>query len=493
MKTLPAEIKDKTISYLCWEDLLIIGRVSSDLRFLVVPHLWKRIDKQKIGLKGMLDGMINEISPSTKPVQVRTPIYNVPTSYSLDLQKVTPYYRQFHSIRELLVDCVFAFTLMRRGELDTKRMRAFRFNWAAVEHDAAWNTGAYAVELPLLTDLVVYLDDYREYEFVIGGFCVQSRMMDAISGIARCAPLLRNLKLENSLVCATINTAAALIQLQTLDLSDAVLCDAHNLDVFRSLENMPNLKNLVLPTRRSSNMLGVSGSPIQPPVLRSLCVPGDHALVNMVMSGFRNPSISDLKINSIRLTNDYRLPMNIMSYSGLKSIHININQGNIWSITMAAIVKRLGSMPNLTSCRLFFQQEADHNMLTREDAIHIRHIWPRLCVLGLSMVDLGFFLEILKLQQLSELQVDAGLWDVQCWEGVSKKKYPGISSLHFSSSPRFWREEGAIEEICTRFPRLKNLVIAKGSTVKDCPCPCCEESVSEGSDYACEDDDSVEG
>lgn len=384
---------------------------------------------------------------------------------------------------------------MRRGELDAKKMRALKFNSTAVAHDAMSNVDAHAIELPMLTDLIMCLD-IVDKEFILRNMGANDYNFETVRGIVIIAPLLRNLKLEGSPDQGTIYQITKYTQLETLDLSNTHFCDAESMEIFRCLEDMHNLKILMLPALWPAAMMGTLGGFIKPRVLQSLTVPAGNWEVVHALEAFVNPTVRDLKITSCRLTDNilHELPLAVMSYQGLHSLHIDLRRWTT-TVTISALLRGLGGIPTLTSVELFCQQHwfrMDQDILTQEDARYIRHIWPGLRVLGVSMVNLDFFLEILNLPQLAELEVNAGFWDAQCWEGVSNEKHPAISSLHLSGSPCFWNEAGAFKEIYARYPRLKSLVIVKCRSAGVCDCAVYEDSSAEGSEDTCEDDEDVD-
>lgn len=250
--------------------------------------------------------------------------------------------------------------------------------------------------------------------------------------------------------------------------------------VLQQMGIVSELENLTL---HGDSFLPLRGpwSCIHPSHLCTLFMSGSSEFVMLMIHTVISSAITHLHIKSYAEDNTSGLMADVMLYRNLTDLRLNLQaSGDGWSA--ASILYELKGIPNLVAFRFFITGYLclnDPADLTDTEAKYICKTWPNLSVVEVALATHAFFLSILDLTHLEQLQLNAWLWPAGLTD-TCKTSHKALSSLRFTGSPSCWAQHGPIEIDLAQFPRLHHpeIVRGHGGYVKNIPRWACSDPES---------------
>lgn len=200
---------------------------------------------------------------------------------------------------------------------------------------------------------------------------------------------------------------------------------------------------------------------VQLPHLFSVNLSGCHDFVLGCLEGIGTTTFIRLHLDISEMEDSVPVIAAIMLHRNLRHLHLRIGG---WGEAIEDIIFQLDAIPHLTSLMFFADAPNGGDQpesLTESDAETICEYWPTLQVLGVAIADFDFFLSILNLQELEDLQLNAWFWPSGQMDPLDAP-CPAMRSLRFNGSPPHWLAEGPAEVNRKRFPNLESLEVIPG-------------------------------
>ncbi|KZP03021.1 hypothetical protein FIBSPDRAFT_905332 [Athelia psychrophila] len=407
------------------EVVVYVCGVSRQLRVLALGLLWERVDNTNRCARRMLKGMLRNAPP---PEPLASYSHRItPSHQAHEAQEAALRSQMLPLIRHFRAACPSVMDLLRAGELAD--LRSFHLNWIGLQKGYA---GDFAGRLPNLRQLGLPVSAPSPGDGIIQLF----------RDIVEAAPQLDGICLSGQINGFVLDQTVLVPRLESLELSDHAY--------FAAALKGPWI-------------------PIEPLHLRKLSLSGIQEFIIAMFQAIRNTTITHLRIRAdhLRITtaldNSSIVMAGVMAYPSLTHLHLVVSaSGEEWS--GPRILTQLHAIPNLTSFTfsvsgyLCPQEPAN---LGSAEAEYMCNTWPNLRAVGVKLADHGFFLAILNLQHLQELELNAWYW-VEGPVDASDAPHTALCSLCFRGCPPRWANRGSTDLNLKRFPNLQGPEIIHG-------------------------------
>lgn len=176
-------------------------------------------------------------------------------------------------------------------------------------------------------------------------------------------------------------------------------------------------------------------------LIRNFGVRGDEEFVKKWLNDLQITALTTLRIETSGLGDPEVILDTITDQRNLQHLHLQFESWDCdW--TVPDILSWLEDLPELITLKLLanIPDTGDEpESLSGHDAITIAKSWPKLSTLAVALADLNFFINILQLRHLQDLELNACCW-VDGFEDPYDFPCPSLRSLYFSGSPDHWDE-----------------------------------------------------
>lgn len=330
-------------------------------------------------------------------------------------------------IRHLSIPGIVPLDLLRAGELTHLRS----LDLIGIDLHKVYE-GSLAGELP-----AVELSNLRELGIPVSAPTPHHCVIPVFRHVVDVAPKLTSVILRGTINSYVLGQVALLARLECLQLADHAYFPAQ---------------------------LAGPWDPIELRHLWKLHISGIQPFVLAMFHTITTTAVTHLHLN-VRLDDASILMAGVMLYPSLTHLHLDIKgPGDDYVWTGPRILGKLKPIPNLVSFRFFVSGHVSHTErvnLTNTEAEYICQTWPNLLVVGVGLADHTFFLGILNLPHLQELELNAWRW-AEGWVDTCHQLHPALCFLGFSGCPSGWCRHGPIELNLARFPNLQGPHIVPG-------------------------------